>query len=458
MKPARELTPQELYRACDPQVFDFTTTENLEDLTEMIGQERAVEAVQFGADVDLHGYNLFVLGPSGTGRHTFIKRFLKEKATEEETPSDWVYVNNFADSRQPRVLELPAGEGTRLRDRVARLIEESHRVIPAAFESDDYRERRKEIERRAQEEQEKAFEEVREHARERGIGIKQAATGFSFVPLVDGKELSPKEYGELPRKERERLQQDTEEIAQELQKMLQAIPKRVREVFEEIHELDRRVALFAVGNLIDELRDENRALPKVVEHLESLRQDIVDNIRLFRGEEESRQPLKMMLGGGQSGEPESTPLQRYAVNVLISRGNGAGAPVIFADEPSFHELVGAVEYKARMGTMVTDFTLLKPGALHRANGGYLVMDARKLLVQPYAWEGLKQALKACEVRIRSLGQVFSLVSTVSLEPEPIPLDVKVVLVGERLIYYLLKWYDPEFSELFRVAADFDDRM
>jgi lon-related putative ATP-dependent protease len=459
MTTAKHLSADELYRPCDPALLDFETTAEVEELTEMIGQDRAVDAVRFGADIDLHGFNLFVLGPPGTGRHSFVKRFLEDKARHQKAPSDWVYVNNFDEPRNPRALELPAGRGCRLRDHIARLIDEAHRAIPAAFESADYRKQRQEIEERAQEEQNNAFEEIRAHALARGLGIVQTATGFTFVPLKDGKEITPKEYAALSEKEQKRLQQDTEELAEELKQMLQKIPRRVRAVFEEIHKLDRDVALFAVGSLVNELLEEYASLPKVSEHLKSIQQDIVDNIPLFReGGSQKEQPLKMLLGGKPVTDQDGSPMRRYAVNVLIDHASDTGAPVEFPDEPTFQELVGNIEYKAQMGTLVTDFTLLKPGALHRANGGYLVLDARKLLVQPYAYEALKQALKSHEIKIRSLGQIFSLVSTVSLEPEPIPLKVKVALIGERIFYYLLQWYDPEFSELFRVEADFDDRM
>ena len=458
MKPAPELSPEQLYRPCDPASLDFDTTAEVGNLEHMLGQDRAVEAVRFGAGMDLHGFNIFVLGPPGTGRHSFIHHFLESQAAGEPVPSDWVYVNNFEQPRTPRILELPAGRGCHLRDRVIRLIEEAHRAIPAAFESEDYRKQRQEIEEQAQETQNKAFEEIRQHALERGLNIIQTATGFTFVPLKDGKQITPKEYAKLPEEEQARLQKDTETLAEELKEMLQAIPLHVRGVLEKIHGLDRDVALFAVGSLVQELEKEYEDLPKVTDHLRALEQDLVDNIQLFREQKGQEPELKTLLAGQAGSDEEASPIRRYAVNVLVDRSGEKGAPVIFADEPTFQELVGNIEHKAHMGTLVTDFTLLKAGALHRANGGYLVVDARKLLSQPYAWEALKQALQSRQIRIRSLGQVFSLVSTVSLDPEPVPLDVKVVLVGERIFYYLLQWYDPEFSELFRVAADFDDRM
>ena len=385
MKPPTELSYPPLYRPCDLSALDFSTTEELEGVEQMLGQDRAVEAIRFGADIALHGFNVFVLGPAGTGRHSFVKRFLEAKACDMPSPSDWVYVNNFAEPRNPRALELPAGRGCQLRDHIARLIDEAHRAVPAAFESEDYRKQRQEIEERAQEQQNKAFEEVRAHALERGLGITQTATGFTFVPLKEGKEITPKQYEALSEEEQKRLQEDTEDLAKELKEMLQAIPKKVREVFEEIHKLERDVALFAVGNLVNELIEEYGDLPRVVDHLKNIRQDIVDNIQLFRERADQKEtPLKVLLGGKPITDQDGSPMRRFAVNVLIDHGSDSGAPVVFPDEPTFQELIGNIEYKAQMGTLVTDFTLLKSGALHQANGGYLVLDARKLLSQPHA--------------------------------------------------------------------------
>ena len=461
MAPNKSLPPEALYSRCDPQEFSFETTAELEDFEEMVGQERAVESVKFGVGIELYGYNLFVLGPQGTGRHSFVRRFLEQQAADKPTPSDWCYVNNFEQPRQPKAIELPVGWGYKLRQDLQQLIEEVHTAIPKAFESEDYRQRRDEIERKLKEQQQQALEEVRHHARERGLDIVETSTGFTFVLLRKGKTIPPDEYRKLPEEEKKRLQQDIEQLRQEITRVLESIPRLVRTMREEIRQLDRDVALFAIGGAIDELLEKYQKFPKVVAHLERVRDDIADHIKLFtkEGEEQGQSLIQLLNGQFSAGEEQdSSGMRRYAVNVLIAHTQKDGAPVVVEDHPTYTDLVGRIEHVSQMGTLVTDFTLIRAGALHRANGGYLVLDARQVLAEPFTWETLKRVLKSRQIRIKSLAQSYSLISTVSLEPEPIPLDVKVVLIGDRFLYYLLQAYDPQFLELFKVAADFEEYM
>ena len=456
------LPPEALYRHCNPQDFSFETTAELEHFDEMVGQQRAVDAVKFGMEIELDGYNIFVFGPQGTGKHSFIQRFLEQQAANKPTPSDWCYVNNFERPRQPKAIELPADWGRKLRQDLQQLIEELHTTIPTAFESEDYHKRRDEIEQKLKQEQQKAFEEFQQHARERGLDIVETSTGFTFVPLRRGKRISPDEYRKLSEEEWQKWQGDIDELNQELKRMLLSIHRKIRQMREEIHQLDRDVALFAVGGAINDLLEKYQEFPKVVEHFQSLQNDIVNNIKLFtKQSEEQAQSFINILTGQSSGMQEqdsSTSMRRYAVNLLIDYGKEDSAPVIIEDQLTYSELVGQIEYVSYMGNLVTDFTLISAGALHRANGGYLVLDARKILVEPFTWETLKRALKSRQITTKSLAQSYSFISTVSLEPEPIPLNVKVVLIGDRLLYYLLQFYDPEFLELFKVAADFEDQM
>ena len=456
----RELSVAELYRSCDPRALDFETTRELPDLDHLVAQDRATDAIQLGTSIEQEGYNLFVLGREGTGRHTLVKQFLTSKARGEEPASDWCYLNNFDESRKPEAIRLAAGQGRALADDMTQLIDDARAAIPAAFESEDYRTRREAIESELQEEQEAAFEEVSKRAKERGIGIIQTPTGIAFAPIRGDEALGPEEFEQLPEEERERIVQETEAVGKELQAVMRQAPKRVREARRRVRELDREIALWAVGSLIEELEQKYAAYEPVVAHLRRVSDDIVDNIALFRSSPEDRSPMQALFGARASGEGpgESPATQRYGVNVLVDHAGAEGAPVVFEDNPTFQQLLGRIEYVSQMGTLVTNFQLIKAGALHNANGGYLVLDARKLLFQPFAYEGLKRALQSRELRIESLGQAYSLVSTVSLEPEPIPLSVKVVLIGERLLYYLLQSLDPEFPTLFKVAADFDDEV
>lgn len=459
MKSILPLSVDELCRKCDIEKFSFKTSADLEELNHFIGQSRAIEAIELGTEITLQGFNLFVLGNEGTGRHTFIKECLLQKAKLRHAPMDWCYVNNFDEPHKPRAIELPAGKGRQFRDEIERLIEEARSAILAAFESEDYHEQLREIEKKATEEQEESFGQIQTNAEESGFRIMQTVTGFNFVPLVDGKLISPKQYQKLSEEEKAKLEEETEKLQAELRKMMQSIPRRERKVYEKIRELDREVALFAVSVLIDELLENYAKNEKVIKFLEDLQEDIVSNVDLFKQlQTKSNSPIKVFGDTDVISDKGMAIEKRYAVNLLVDCSGIEGAPVVFEDHPTYPYLVGQIEHTAKMGTLFTDFTLIRSGALHRANGGYLVIDARKILEQPFAWDALKRALNAQQIDVKSLAQAYGLMSTVSLEPEPIPLDIKVILIGDRLLYYLLQMYDPEFLELFKVAADFEDDM
>nr|HID14986.1 ATP-binding protein [Anaerolineae bacterium] len=455
MTTAQPLKAEQLRQICDPSQFDFETTAELEDLNEIVGQERAVEAIQFGIGIQREGYNLFALGPSGTGKRTTTRQFLDQRAAAEPTPSDWCYVNNFEQPHKPRALRLPPGQGVVLRKDMEQLVEELRSAIPAAFESEDYRTRKQEVEEEFKERQEKVFGEIQKQAQERGIALIRTPVGLAFAPLREGEVISPDEFQKLPEEERKRVEADISKLQEQLQTTIYQVRQWEREAREKVRELDRQVAMFAVGHLIDELREKYAELPDVVDYLNAVQQDVIENVDEFRKPEEAPQVMGIPLPRSLIGPPL---FRRYQVNVLVDHSESKGAPVIYEDHPTYNNLIGRIEHIAQMGALVTDFNLIKPGALHRANSGYLILDARQLLLQPYAWDGLKRALRSREVRIEPLGQALSLVSTVSLEPQPIPLDVKVVLIGERLLYYLLYQLDPDFGELFKVEADFNEEM
>ncbi len=455
MTTVEPLPAQQLHRTCDPSQFDFETTAELEDSSEILGQERAVDAILFGVGIRREGYNLFALGPSGTGKRTTIGQFLDQQAAAEPIPSDWCYVNNFEQPHRPRSLRLPPGQGVGLRKDMEQLIEELRTAIPAAFESEDYRTRKQEAEEEFKEQQEKAFGEVQQQARERNIALIRTPAGLAFAPLREGEVIGPDEFQKLPEEERKQFEEDISKLQERLQETLHQVRQWEHEARGKVKELDRQVAMLAVGHRIDELRQKYAELPDVVDCLDAVQQDVVENVDEFRKSEEVPQIMGIPLPRPIAGSSLS---RRYQVNVLVDHSQSGGAPVIYEEHPTYNNLIGRIEHLAQMGALVTDFNLIKPGALHRANGGYLILDARQLLLQPYAWDGLKRALRSREVRIESLAQVLGLVSTVSLEPEPIPLDVKVVLVGERSLYYLLYQLDPDFGELFKVEADFNEEI
>jgi lon-related putative ATP-dependent protease len=457
---AEPLSVQHLRQACDPSQFDFETTADLEDLSlnEIVGQERAVDAILFGISIRREGYNLFALGPSGTGKRTTITQFLDQQASAEPIPSDWCYVNNFEQPHRPRALQLPAGQGCVLVQDMEQLIEELRAVIPAAFESEDYRTRRQEIEEEFKERQGKAFAEVQKQAQERNIALVRTSTGLIMAPLHEDEVISPDEFQKLSEEERKQFQQDLPELQERLQETLRQSQQWERDGLEKVKELDQQVAMFAVDHRIDELREKYTDLPNVINYLDAVQQDIVKNVDEFRELPTAEEVPKAVGISLPRMMPGPSVFRRYRVNLLVDHSKSEGAPVVFEEYPTYNNLIGRIEHVAQMGALMTDFNMIKPGALHRTNGGYLILDAREVLLQPYAWGGLKRALRAREIRIEPLGQALSLVSTISLEPEPIPLDVKVILVGERLLYYLLYQHDPDFGELFKVAIDFDARM
>jgi lon-related putative ATP-dependent protease len=452
------LSPEQLFRRCDPARFEFDTTDELESLDRVIGQERAEEAIRFAIGMKREGYNLYALGAPGTGKHTMVLDYLRRAATDEATPADWCYVNNFATPHKPRAMRLPAGRAESFRAGMERLIEELRSAIPATFESDEYRTRRQLIEGEFKERSEAAFEEVQERAKKRGIALMRTPMGLALAPVRGEEVLSPADFGKLPEEEQARVKTDIEELQKTLQETLHKMPVWEKEQREKIRELNHEVTGFAVGHLIDALREDFADLESVLDYFEEVRGDVIENALEFlrepqqaQGREQGQTPPPP---GGGTGEAAS--FRRYRVNLIVDNGGANGSPVIYEDNPTLPNVVGRVEHSSQFGALVTDFNLIKPGALHRANGGYLVFDARRLLMQPLSWEEMKRTLRAGKIRIESAGQALSLVSTISLEPEPIPLEVKIVLIGDRTLYYLLSAYDPDFQALFKVPADFDD--
>jgi len=450
------LSSEDLCRRCDASQFSFENTESLPELEEFIGQERALHALRFGLGVRHKGFNLYALGPSGSGKSAMIQRYLEGLATQRPLPPDWVYVNNFDDARKPRAIALPAGHGLTLKQDMEQLISDLHEAIPLVFESDEYHTRRQSLEERFDERQEAAMSEMQQKAEAKHIALINTPTGFTLGPMRDGKILGPEQFHSLPEQEREEIERDIKELQEELRKTLHVIPQWQQETREEIGKLNREMTASAVRHLLDNLRGRYSDLQPVCDYLERVEQDVIDNFQHFLPHEE-RKPT--IFGLPLMPQDEGPPWHfRYRVNLLLSHQANGGAPIVYEDLPGYNNLVGRIEHRAHLGALETDFTMIRPGALHKANGGYLMLDALKLLMQPFAWETLKRVLQSKEIRIESLAQITSLISTQSLEPEPIPLDLKVVLVGERYIYYLLEALDPEFPELFKVAVDFDDRL
>lgn len=441
-----------LLRRCDPALLDFATTAELTDSADIVGQSRALDAVSFGIDIKQPGFNLFVLGEPGSGRHAAVRRLLEAKAAGEPAPSDWCYVNNYSDPNKPRLLRVPPGRGGQLKHDMQQFVAELAKAIGTAFESEEYRVRIEAIQEEFKQREENALRELGQESGEKGVALLRTPHGFVFAPIKGEETMGPDEFEKLSDEEKARIGRLIEEYGERLHKLMHQFPQWRREMQTRIKQASRETMSLAVGHLIEELKERHTDLLNVLGFLDEVMRDVIES-----GEELREQPKT---DGDMSGVivSGSISLARYQVNLLVDNGAAKAAPVVFEDNPIYPNLVGRVDSVAHMGTLVTNFTMIKPGALHHANGGYLVLDAAKVLTQPYAWEGLKRALRSAQVRIESLGQVFGFTSMLPLEPEPMPLDVKVVLVGERILYHLLKEYDPEFEELFKVGADFESDL
>ena len=461
----KPLSADSLCRFCDPAQFPFATTAELEDQDEIAGQERAVDAIRFALGIKQEGYNVFVLGPQGSGRHAITRRLLKRQASQDPTPSDWCYVYNFKRRHKPLALEVPAGDGARLRDAVDKLIENLKIAVPAIFESDEYRHQRKIIGEEVKQRQDSAFTQTQREAGNVKIAIMQTENGIAFAPTDKYGEILPaEELSKKTKAERKEIQKNTEELQQRFRDTMLMVPQWAREAREKFLALDREFIGVAIKSMTEEIKSEFADMPRVLKHFQALEEDVVDNVKFFRGTHESITPIQAASGAAlaqaQQAEPEDSnaPFRRYRVNLFADRSHLKGSPVIYADHPTYQELIGSIEHVAEMGTLRTDFTRIKSGALHRANGGYLILDARKILMEPFAWEGLKRSLRSHEIRIEHPTQSAGVISTQSLSPQPVPLDVKVVMIGERQLYYMLDQRDPDFAELFKVTGDFEDKM
>jgi lon-related putative ATP-dependent protease len=453
-----------LRRRCSPEELPFKLSSELADAPAMIGQERAAEAVAFALRMRRKGYNVYALGPAGTGRHQLVEDLLKRQAADESTPSDWCYVNNFTDPQKPHCLDLPAGQGAGFAAAMKHLIDELRVSLPAAFERDEYRVRREAIDQHAKSRSDEAFGGLQQRVGAKGISLIRTPMGLALAPTRDGKVMNPEDFEALPEEQRTQIETDLQAAQSELEGIMRQVPQWEREHRASLRELNRDTTGFAVAALIADLRRDYGDLPDVLEYLDAVERDIKENLDDFLPQP---QPQASPEQGGSGGPPvtaaaqaamEDMRFRRYQVNVIVDNGGRQGAPIIYEDNPSYQNLVGRVEYLARFGALITDFNLIQAGALHRANGGYLILDAERLIAGGFGWAALKRALQSGEVRIESIEQALSMTTTVSLRPEPIPIDVKVVIVGSPLLYYMLSQNDDDFVELFRIAADFDDRV
>ena len=442
-----------LYRRTDLKALGFKTTRDLKDVDTLIGQDRALEAVRFGARMRARGYNIFVIGPKGSGKHMAVRTYLDNRAKALPRPDDWVYVTNFNDPERPRALKLPTGGARALHGRMARLVENLKDSARTVFESDDYREARAAVEKEVAERGEATMKAVAEEAEKRDLVLIRAEQGMAIAPRLDGKPMPQEHFDALPEAVRETTVAAIKEVQEMLAAAMHAMPMLERERQGALRALNNRFAKVLIDSELAELRDGLDGTKELDAWLSDAEADLVHNIRLFVEEGAGK--------GEKAGKEQSEPadsLRRYAVNMMVEEETDGGAPVVIEDHPTLGHLVGRIGYRAHMGAMLTDFTMIQAGSLHRANGGYLLVDAQKLLTQPNSWDALKRALYADRIAIEGPWETAGTAFAVSMQPETIPLSVKVVLFGDLNLYMTLSAMDPDFSDLFKVAADFDEVM
>ncbi|HEY3423532.1 MAG TPA: ATP-binding protein, partial [Negativicutes bacterium] len=456
MAKCQEIPAEKLRFTCNETLFAFETTAEVPPLEVMIGQERAVKAVEFGLVAKNPGYNIFMSGLVGTGKITYAKAAVAKIACQQDSkPSDWCYVNNFDNPSQPIALSLPAGLGSSLRDDMQELISDVKSEIAKAFSGDEYEKGKGDLLKTFQEKRALIIEGFNQKAEEIGVMPQWSTTGFTGLPMLDGKPVGPEEYQKLDKDQREEIEKKVLAVHEKAMEVVHRLQLLEREVREEVKELDGKIGLFAVGHLIDELKEKYYEHQPVTVYLETVKQDVVKNINDFKPTQmdEEQNPFALFKKNMQD-----TVKVKYSVNLLVDNREHDGAPVVVEINPTYNNLVGRAEYENRMGVVSTDYTMIKAGALHKANGGYLILNVRDVLTNIGAWEALKRIIKTKKLFVENLGEQYGMLAMASLKPEPIPIDVKVILIGNPQIYYLLYNYDEDFRKLFKIHADFDVQM
>jgi lon-related putative ATP-dependent protease len=451
----RELGPAALRRMYDPDALGFETTDELEDQLDAVGQPRAVAAIEFAAGIGRAEYNIFALGAPGTGKRSLVENHLRKRAESRPPPPDVCYVHNFERGDEPNIVILPPGTGKALRKDMGRLTGGLRSALRGAFESEEYLTRRQVIEDEFKERPRQELQEVEVRAKEQGLVLLRSPSGIAFAPTRDGEVLSSEEFQMLPPEEQQSIQETVEAFQTEVQKALREMPSWDRDRQEKVRDLEREVIGLAIGDLLGGVHKKYEEFTQVSAYLDAVREDVIENARDLV---EADLPPQDGASGPTPAQPTQISLRRYHVNLVVDNSKASGAPVIYEDNPTYDNLVGRIEHSAQFGGMFTDFTHIKAGSLYDANGGYLMVDAHRLLQAPFAWETLKRALQSRRLRIEMPGQQMNMSSAMSLAPEPLELDVQVVLLGEPMLYYTLSEQDPDFDELFKVASDFAERM
>ena len=450
-----KLPIEKLRKECDPTFMQCESTKELAPLSGIIGQERAVRALKFGLGIKDHGFNMYVAGYPGTGRKTAVKNFVEAQAKIQPVPPDWCYVNNFGNQYEPKAIQLPAGKGKVFREDVKNFIENVRNALPKAFESEDYAARREATIKGLENKRKEIIEQLNQKAQQEGFVIQTTPIGLLLIPMLDGKPLSDEEMLALPQKTKDKLNEKREKLEGEFRNSMRQLIDMERQIHEALKRLNKEVALYALGNQMESLLEKYKENPEVTAYLKAVENDILDNLEQFvrRGAGEPREQLPFQLPWMRED-----PYKKYAVNVVIDNSETKGAPVIVESNPTYQNLLGRTEKEAQFGALTTDFSMIRAGSVHKANGGYLIVPMEDLLRNPFSYDGLKRDLKDGKIVIEEPEERYGFLSIKTIKPQPIPLTAKVILIGDPNIYQLLFQLDTDFRELFKIKAEFDTVM
>ena len=448
-----QLPVEKLRNVCDANLMHCESTKDLVPLSEIIGQERAVRALKFGLGIKNHGFNVYVAGYSGTGRKTAVKNFVEAQAKQQPAPDDWCYVNNFGNQYEPKAIRFPAGKGKEFREDMKSFIENVKTALPKAFESEDYVARREATIKSLEDQRKQLIDELSIKAQREGFVIQTTPIGILLVPVLNGKPLSEEEMLALPQKIKDNLNEKREQLETEFRNTMRQLIDMERKIHDALKKLNKEVALYALGNQVEILVEKYPANPEVTNYLKEVENDILDNLQQFirRGEPEPQLPFPMPW-------MKEEPYKKYEVNLIIDNSKATGAPVVVETNPTYHNLLGRTEKEAQFGALTTDFSMIRPGAIHRANGGYLIIPVEDLLRNPLSYDGLKRDIKDSKMSIEEPEERYGFLSVKTLKPQPIPLTAKVILIGTPYLYQLMFSLDPDFQELFKIKAEFDTTM
>lgn len=451
-----ELKPKEIYRDFSPKNLGFEDTSQLEPLDDIIGQDRAVKAMNFGLQIDTRGYNIYMSGLTGTGKTGYALSFIKKIAKNAKTPDDWCYAYNFDKPNNPIAISLKAGQGKVFKKDMEDFCKLIQNEIPKAFDSEDYERERARIIKIYQDKRNKLLDVLSKDAEKQGFKVKTTSAGIYFLPVVDGKAINEKEYGDLDEQVKQQIDERSNTIHMETMDIMRKIRNIENEAGQKVEEWENKVALYAVGGHIDSLLEKYSENEKIQQYLKNIQKDILDNLDKFKEEEGSDDQHQIPMPWMKM--VQESPMDKYKVNLLVDNSDVKGAPIAVDFNPTFYNLVGKFEYENEFGTMTTDYTMIKGGLFHQANGGYLILQAKDILANVQSWEALKRIVRTREINIENMKEQMGLVAVSAIKPEPIPLDIKLILVGSEHIYQVLYEYDEDFRKLFKVKVDFDDEM